>query len=201
MSKTFPAITTLVGTMVGAGILAIPYAVAKSGFFIGVIIMALVALLMILIYLYLGEISLRTKEFHQVTGLAGKYLGKKGKYWMFAATALGIYAAIIAYLIAEGESLSILLFSHASYSLHFSIAFWLLMSILTYFGSKTFRKGEMLGFFLIIFTIISIILLYFSKINISNLSYISLPNFFSPFGVILFAFLGFSAIPEVERVL
>ena len=125
MSKTFPAITTLIGTMIGAGILAIPYAVSKSGFFIGLITMFIVALLMILVYLYLGEISLRTKEFHQITGLAGKYLGKKGKYWMFAATVFGIYAALLAYLIAEGQSLSFLFFSNTNYSLQLGIAFWI----------------------------------------------------------------------------
>ena len=82
-SKFFPALAVLVGTIIGAGFLGIPYVVAKSGFIPGLAYLVFVFLFILLVKLYLGETILRTKGNHQLTGYAEKYLGKKGKYLMF----------------------------------------------------------------------------------------------------------------------
>ena len=54
----YEAIATLVGCTIGAGILGIPYVVAKSGFLIGFIDIVLIGLAVMLINLYLGEVVL-----------------------------------------------------------------------------------------------------------------------------------------------
>jgi len=201
MARTFAAVSVLIGTIIGAGILGIPYVVMRSGFLIGVINMILVAIIMLFIYLYLGEIGLRTKENHHLSGYAEKYLGKKGKIIMFIAFAFGIYASTIAYLIGEGESLSFMFFENTNYALQFGIAFWLLLSIMAYFGLKALKDGEELGMIIIFILIISITVLYWNKIDVSNLTYNNPSLFYVPFGVMVFAFLGFASIPEVERLL
>ena len=201
MNKTFIAIATLIGTVIGAGILGIPYVVMKSGFGIGVATLILVAITITIIHLYLGEITLRTKENHQLAGYAEKYLGKKGKIVMFLAFSFGIYAALVAYLIGEGESFSYLFFGTSEYSIYLGIAFWIILSLLTFIGMKALEDGEEIGVTLIFILIISITVLYCNKIDISNLTYNNPQFFFAPFGVILFAFLGFAAIPEIERIL
>lgn len=78
--KTFSAVSTLVGTIIGAGILGIPYVVMQSGFGIGILNIITVYGMMILISLYTGEIVLRTKTHHQMIGYASIYLGKKEKF-------------------------------------------------------------------------------------------------------------------------
>jgi tyrosine-specific transport protein len=189
------------GTIVGAGILGIPYVVSKSGFPIGVFHIVLIGILMAVTMLYLGEIVQRTKKNHQLPGYAEKYLGKKGKIWMFIALAFGIYSAILAYLIAEGRSLSLLIFHTPVYELQMGIAFWVVLSAITYFGIKALEEGEMVGVVLVFVTIVAISVFFANKIDWNNLSYIFPSNLFVPFGVILFAFLGFAAIPEIERIL
>src|SRR3989338_6366946 len=119
MSKTYQAISILDGTIIGAGVLGIPYVVMQSGFGIGLINIFLIAFVMTIILLYLGEIGLRTKADHHLTGYANLYLGKKGKILMFIAFVFGIYSALLAYLIGEGESFSQLIFSSPQYSLNF----------------------------------------------------------------------------------
>lgn len=200
-SKTFIAVSALIGTIVGAGFLGIPYAVMQSGFLIGLAHLIVIALIVCLTILYLGEVSLRTKENHQLSGYAEKYLGKTGKKIMFFAVAFGVYSAILAYLIAEGESLSVLIFGDLSYSLQMSFIFWFFLSLLGYFGLKALKKSESIGIMLLFFFIISISILLANKIELSNLSYINFNYFMNPFGVIIFAFLGFTAIPEVKRIL
>ena len=80
-TKTFIAgLAILIGTAIGAGILGIPYVVAKSGFLIGLGYIILLGLIILLVNLYLGEIILRTKGKHQLGGYAKKYLGKTGAF-------------------------------------------------------------------------------------------------------------------------
>ncbi len=201
MSKTFAGLCILMGTIIGAGILGLPYVIMKSGYFIGALHIILIAVIMAIIMLYLGEIALRTKVNHQLPGYAQKYLGRNGKKWMFIATAFGIYSAITAYLIGEGRSLSYLLFDSASYQFQMGLLFWLFLSAITYFGIKALEEGEIIGVTFVFVMIISISVFFANKVDITNLSYIFPTNLFVPFGVVLFAFLGFSAIPEIESVL
>jgi amino acid permease len=200
-NKFLPALAILVGTAVGAGYLGIPYVVAKSGFLPGIALLVFVALFMLAIQLYLGEVSLRTRGNHQLTGYAEKYLGKTGKMLMFFSMIFGIYSALAAYLLAEGKSISYVIMGDENYTFVFSIIFWVLMSGLTYVGLKALKKYEKIGMMLVLATIALIAALFFKGINFENLTYFNSQNIFLPFGVILFSFLAFSAMPEVERVL
>lgn len=201
MSKAFAALCVLMGTIIGAGMLGLPYVISKAGFLIGAAHLIIVGTLMCTLMLYLGEIALRTKKDMQLPGYAQKYLGKKGRVLMFISLCIGIFSAVTAYLIAEGLSLSYLFFNSSAYQFPLGIAFWIFMSTLVYLGLKTLERAEMVGITLIFITLISIAVFFGGKINPANLSYINLSNAFIPFGVVLFAFLGFSAIPGVERVL
>ena len=143
-NKLAIAVTTLVGTVVGAGILGIPYVIAKTGFLYGALLIILIGLAYVFVNLFVGEIVLRTKKQHQLPGLAEKYLGKKGKKIMFFAMVFGIYSALLAYLIGEGESFSHLIFGHTAYAIYFGFAFWLLMVLLLTKGkTKIYRISGM----------------------------------------------------------
>jgi amino acid permease len=200
-NKFIPALATLVGTVIGAGFLGIPFVVAKSGFLIGCFFLLFIFLFMLLIKLYLGEVSLRTKGNHQLAGYAEKYLGKTGKYLMFFAMIFGIYSALIAYLIGEGQSLSYIFFGNFNFSFILSIVFWIILSYLTFIGLKALKKYEKISMFIIFLLFILIFFKYSGKINFENLIYVHTQNLFLPFGIILFSFLGFSAMPEVKRIL
>ena len=195
--RVLSSASILIGMIVGAGYLAIPYVVMKSGFVIGLVNMIIVGLLIMLTMLYLSEVILRTKKQHQIVGYAEQYLGKTGKRMMTFSMTIGICAALIAYLTAQGESWSHLLFNTAQYSLHSAIIFWLVMSALSYFGLRVLKKEAPIGIILITIMVILIAFTTASKINIDNLTYINPANFFIPFGVILFSFLGYSSLPEV----
>src|SRR3989344_5504492 len=99
----FTASAILIGTTIGAGFLAIPYAIAKSGFFVGLFYLVFLGLVILYLNLALGEIGLRTQGQHQLTGYAQRYLGKWGKRLMFFSMIFGIYAAILAYLTGVGN--------------------------------------------------------------------------------------------------
>lgn len=199
--KSFIAISTLTGTVIGAGFLGIPYVVAKSGFFIGLGWMFLISMMMLLINLNIGEICLSTKTVHQIPGYASKYLGKKTKIFIFLAAIFGLYAALIAYLLGEGESLSFIFTSSTRYALLAGIIFWFLVAIITFGGIRRFKRVEPLAVLAVFLVTLLLGIINWNKINFSNLTYTNPSFLFLPFGVVLFAFLGISAIPEMRRVL
>jgi amino acid permease len=199
--KLFAAVATMTGTIIGAGFLGIPYVVAKSGFLIGIIQIILIGIVILIAKLYLGEILLRTEKTHQLPGLARIYLGKWGYRIMFFSLLFGIYSALVAYLIGEGQSLSYLFTGSLDYALYFAVGFWLILSFFVHKGIKALKKGESIGLILVFSMLILILILFSWKIKVGNVSTFDFNYAFFPVGVIMFALLGFSAIPEVLREL
>jgi len=189
---------TLTGATVGAGILGLPYAFSKSGFFIGAFWLLLLGSIMIFVNLSLGEVTLRTKKIHQIPGYAKKYLGKSCEKIMYFSVMFGIYSALLAYLIGEGQSFSKLFFGHIDYAIYFAIGFWIVMTMLLHEGLKGLKKVELFGVLIIIGIIVMMFFWFSQSINISNLNYSDYSNLFFPFGIVLFALLGFTSIPELR---
>jgi len=199
MNKKFWATTfTLSGTIIGAGILGLPYVFSKSGFLIGVFWLIFLGIIILYINLCLGEITLRTRGRHQLTGYAEKYLGIWGKRIMFFAMIFGVYSALLAYLIGEGESFSKLIPGNIN-PLIFGILFWLVLTILLQEGLRGLKKVETYGVLAVILIIFGIFIYFFPQINHPNLVTFDKQNFTLPIGVILFALLGFSSIPELRQ--
>ncbi len=202
-SNLFAAIATLTGTIIGAGILGLPYVFAQSGFLIGMINLIVLGILILFVNLYLGEVILRTKGKHQLPGYAEKYLGKKGKIAMLVSSLAFLYGALTAYVLGEGEVLSFVFTGSTSYIILFGLAFLGIMSILIYSGLKTLEKGETFGLIAISLMIIIIFFFFLPKVDWNNFSFISSNpiKWFMSYGVILFAFLALSALPEVREEL
>ena len=199
MKKEVPeAISLLTGCTIGAGVLAIPYVIAKSGFLTGLAVLILIGLAILVINLYLGEVILRTKGDHQLPGYSKIYLGKTGWILNFIAMILGIYGAIIAYLIGEGLALKAIFGGN---ELYYSILFFIVVSILIYKGIKTIAFSELFLAGLTIAIILSIILVALGYFNLNNLKEFSPGKLFIPYGVILFAYLGTASIPEMRETL
>mgnify|MGYP001616560226 CR=1 FL=1 len=201
-NKIFLAgLSILIGTAIGAGVLGIPYVVAKSGFLIGLSYIVLLGGIILLANLYLGEIVLRTKGNHQLGGYAKKYLGKTGKLFMSFAFIFGIYSAILAYLVGISESFSFLFYGNFNYSILIGILFGIFMSYLLWRGLKALKNFEKFGVSAIFILFILIAVFFTKKIYLENLTMINANFFFLPFGVVLFALLSFSAIPEINLIL
>jgi len=199
VNKKFWATTfTLTGTIIGAGILGLPYVFAKSGFLIGFAWLIFLGLIMIITKLYLGEVVLSTSGKHQLTGYAKKYLGKKGEKIMLLTMLFGIYSALLAYLIGEGESLSQLFSGSTNYAIFFAIGFWLIMTFLLRKELEGLKKVETWGVLGIIAIIVGIFIYFLPSLSLSNITQINTSFTFFPIGVILFALLGFVTIPELK---
>ena len=201
----YRAVTTLVGTIIGAGILAIPYAIMKAGFLTGLLNLVVLSAASFLIYLFTGEIVLRTEGNHQLPGYAEKYLGKVGSMLMAFAMIFGIYGALVSYIIGVGRTftelfgmqdvlLNFLGFSF-QFNFIFSILFFIFVSFVVYIGLKMVGKSELIMSSLIIIALLSVSLLSLPRLEISNLMSFNFSRILTPYGVILFALSGAVAFP------
>ena len=194
----YEAVAMLIGTTIGAGVLGIPYTFMKSGALVGMAYILVLGLIVLAMNLYVGEISLRTKSNHMLAGYAEKYLGKWGKGIMASAVAFGIYGALVAYLVGEGEVLSALF---GNTPMFWSILFFIAFSSLLYFKLEVIAESDLLMSSIMILLMISLALFSIPHANLENLQGIDTSNLFLPYGIIFFALLGASAIPEMKAEL
>lgn len=194
---------TLIGTTVGIGIFGIPFAFIKSGFLTGIFFLILLGAINLILNLAFGEMTLRTEGFHQLAGYTEVYLGNVWKKIVLFSLSLGIYAAILAYVIISGEFLTNIV-SISSVSLSpftLSTLFFIIVSLLILGGLKTISRFE---FFMsgALMAIIAI-LVFFSlpKIDLSPIPLIRKEFFFLSYGILLFALQGSSAIPLQREIL
>src|SRR3989344_9381038 len=199
MKKELPfleAIAVLVGTIIGAGILGIPYVAYRAGFLTTIIVMTVIYLAVLLINLHIGEIVLSTKKLHQLTGYAEKYLGKWGKTAMFFSVIIGFYGALLAYLIGEGEVLAALT---GGSPIVYSLLFFAFASLLVYLGLRVIKETEFLLTMVILFIVVVIAFWGLKDLNWTNLLEFSPAKLLIPYGVIFFSIGGASAMPQMRE--
>ena len=196
------ATAVLVGTMVGVGVFGIPFAFSKAGFWVGFLFLIFAAFVTIFLDLMYGEIALRTHERHQITGYTAKYLGPWFKRLIFFSIALSLYSALLAYTVIIGDFLSNIFspFFYASQA-SYSLTFFVIASFLILRGMKSISWLELSLVVLYISVVVSIFLVGLGKIEFSNFSGAQSEFWFLPYGVLLFAFAGFSAIPIQRGIL
>lgn len=203
----FGAVLTLVGTIIGAGILGLPYVFARAGFLTGLAVTGFVAIFFIYMYLSLGEAILRTKGEHQLPGVTERYFGRKGKSIFFIVMLLSSYGSLVAYLLASGRAFHNLfsgffaLSGVLNHPVFYSTIFFIVMSFLIIKGLNTIMSSELLVTSLLLISIIFIFIISFSSIDYSNLSNFESGNLFMPYGAIFFAFMGFTTVPESIRIM
>jgi amino acid permease len=188
------AVMLMVGTVAGASILGLPYVFAKVGFWTGVITLLLIGFAATLMSLYIGELTLRSRERHHLSGYAIQYFGKKGEYFTILIETFGLYTAVIAYLIAIGLALANIF---GGSPIIFGTIFFVLASPIIFIGMTRFDKTE---------TLISaakfIVLLFLTgafafTVKPENLTGLQFGKIFFPFGIVLFACMGYTAIPKM----
>lgn len=189
------AIGTIIALVIGAGILGIPYVVARAGFWNGFLQIFIIGCLMALLNLFVGEVVLSTKGKHQLVELAEMYLGEAWEKLMFIIFTLGHYGALLAYLIGI-KTVLVAMFGTAGITI--SLLMFAGLALLLLLRLHMIAKVETL-LTVIMVSLIGIVCLYlFPSVNFNNLTTIDSEPL-GAYGVILFAFMGFTIIPEIVQ--
>lgn len=194
----FTAVALMVSMIAGASILGFPYVFAQAGFLTGVVTLILIGVATTFMTLYVAEMDLNDKKVHHISGFAKKYFGNKGKYFTLLVETFGIYTAIIAYITAIGLALSNIFNVEP---LLMGSAFFVFAASLIFIGFKRFCKLDFSIAIIKIAILLFFIFVFFTNVETANVTDFQLSKIFAPFGIVLFACLGYNVIPEMKRIL
>lgn len=198
----FLAVSTLVGTVIGAGIFALPILVNKSGIWpFLILIIAMGAVQYFLNKIYAATI-LSTKNDHRIPGYVEEYAGKKYKNIVTLFSLLSGYGGLLAYLILGGIFLHNLLAPFLGGNLMFySLALFAIESLIVLAGLKSIARAEMAMSVMLVAVVVLIVTVCFSNFDQANVKITAWQYAFMLYGPVFFSLGGDAAIPEVCKLL
>lgn len=203
MRKFFEAIFVLSGMIIGVGMFAIPFSFLQAGFWVGAAELAVLSVVVLAMHLLYGEMVLGTPRFHRMPGYIRLYLGSRAAAVSWASTLFGVIGTLLAYL-AVGALFLSTIFSGAGWNPR-PVVWAVLMAgaggIITFFPlKKAARINGLLTVFEIGF-IAALAAYLLPNISPAHLTGARPEYLFFPYGVILFALVGGSVIPDMITVL
>lgn len=192
------AVFMITGLTIGAGILGLPYAVARVGLIPGVLCIVFIGLLMLALNLMIGEVATATKTDMQLPGLAGKYLGGWAKGLLSVVLVFGYYGTLLAYLVGESISLKALV---GGSELLWGVIFWSLASFIIWSGLHNVKKIDKIVSTLVMGLVVGVSLYLLPKGHFSGDILTSGLSLNLPIGVIIFALHATPAIAQAHALL
>ncbi len=195
-SKFIGSTLIVIGTTIGAGMLALPMVSASAGFFWSVILMTLIWIISTITGLLIIEINLALPIEHSTfNSMAGKTLGIPGKIATWVSYLFLLYAIISAYIIGESDILVQYLHTSFGINIHHvstAILFTTIFGIAVFWSTKAtdyFNRGliSLKGILVIIALIVTIPHIDINKLIINHAAsnmkylYIATPAFISAF--------------------
>jgi len=201
-NNIYKASAVLIGYVLGVGMFGMPYMISRAGlasFFFFVIALGLVQHFLHLIY---ANVIIVTKEYHQLPGYAGLYLGSPGKRLAAMAKLTGDIGALLAYIIITGIFLNELLSPYLGGSeFIYATVLFVLEATLIFFGIGMLARAELVMTLLMLLVVALISVKGWQFVDAGNFKVIDWRYALLPYGAMLFALDGNGAIPMVVRLL
>ncbi len=195
------AVFIIVGTQIGAGILALPYVLAHLGYFWGAVVLFTAAFFSTLTAIMLVEALYLSNPNYHYFDLASRYLGGWGKVLVLLILYAG-YGAMLAYVSALGEVMAATAQHYGWTGLEspvsWAVGFWAVISFAALFGLRSSGGLESILSFIIVLLVLTIFVWSIPHSH-PYLGRFDLPAFVTAFSVAIFAFYSHSIIPEIVR--
>lgn len=192
----------MIGAIIGVGVFGLPYAFAQSGFGLGLLELLCIGGILVTLQLMLGEVVVQTPGHHRLVGYVEMYVGPMWKWVTLTALGLGIWGAMLAYMVVGGTFLHLLLspvFGGEVAVYSYVVAG--IGTLLIYGGLTLASKIEYLVVLALLFLFTFIILASIPEISFSHYTTLDVSHAFIPYGVILFSLAGMGIVPELKDVL
>ena len=199
--RVLGCILLIIGTSIGAGILALPIVTAAAGFYYACLLLISCWIIMTLGAVFIMEVNLKMPLYSNLITMAKKTLGIPGQIITWITCLLLLYSLLAAYLSGgTGVVTSLLALVNISLS-HWinTLIFLLILGFIVYQGTRSIdwlNRGLMsakLGVFLLL------ILMAAPHVQTNNLVLGSFPKLFSAIMVVITSF-GFAVIIPSLRI-
>ncbi len=193
------AVGLLAGTIIGAGIFALPYIFSQIGILSGLFYLISFAFIYSILHSMYGKVLAVQEGNHQFFYLAHKYFSKGFANFASLAVLVELIFVMLVYLVLA-PTFAELVFGGSNSFLHL-ILFWLFSSVFIFLGLKVLEFADFAG----IISILAIILIVLftpqaGELTVPAFQKLNLPLFFLPFGPLLFSFAGRPAMHKVIEV-
>lgn len=199
LNRQIGSIFMIIGTEIGAGVLALPILIVHVGVYLGSVILIFAWALMLYTALLCCEANDAVEGDVSFATMARKFLGKGGKVFMTIVFWITLSSIAMAYISAAGSTFNHMFSMPEGLT---SAIFVIFFGICVIIGTKTvdYVNRVLLSFKLIAF-LIAIIML-FSAIKLINLSTSgSITSIISSFPAIVCAFILHNIIPTIRTYL
>jgi len=182
------------GTIIGAGILGLPYALAQGGFVIGALLLILGAFFAYLSAVQIGVMVYDKGPELPLPCIVRGYLGTRMAYITLGAILFSSYGALIAYPLAIGEITATLLHLPAWLG---GVLFIALMTGLLSLNLNESNKVDAAITLLLVMLLIWVLLSSSPQVKLENFLFFRPSRSLQAFGIVIFAFAGHVVIPSV----
>lgn len=201
MRSYFFGIAILVGTIIGVGMFSLPLITYKAGVGAFLFFIILFGCLQCYIHLLFIEIALRTKNVYRLPGYAGVYLGRKEKIFTAIVDLIGNYGALLAYIIIGGIFIFDLLGPYLGGDIFvYSLILFSIQALAVLIGLRMVASLELILSIILLIVVCLISVKGWSSIQLSNFTLFKISDIFLPYGAVLFAISGISAIPILRKL-
>lgn len=199
LKKAIFQVSILAGTIIGAGVFALPFVFDSAGIGAGFFYLALAFIALSVVYLMYADIVMRTKEQHRFLGYSAIYLGQRSFWPVLLMTIVETIFVLAIYLVLS-KSFSRLI-GVPSGDLEAVLFFWFISSLSIFLGLRRFAFLEMAATGGIIVIIGLIFFWGFDSLDTIDFGGLigNWRTFLLPLGPVLFALSGRVAIPTLVK--
>lgn len=188
------AVGIVVAATLGAGIFSLPYVFKEAGWLVGFIYLAVLAPAVIFAHVLYYRALARVDERNRLLGLVRKNLGG----WLFAPALIaivgGLILGLLGGLILGGKFIELIFPPLGGWGI---LIFWLLGSLPLALGNRRFAAIEVAGAILVFLLALLMFSAAVSGGGVFTLPAFQFKNIFLPFGAVLFALAGWTAVEPV----
>lgn len=199
LNRQIGSVFMIIGTEIGAGVLALPILIVHVGVFIGTIILIVAWALMLYTALLCCEANDAIEGDASFASMARQFLGKSGKAFMTIVFWITLSSIAMAYISAAGSTFSHMLSISGGLT---STVFVIIFGVCVIIGTRTvdYVNRALLSFKLIAFIVV--ILILFTDLKLVNLSTSgSIGSIISSLPAIAVAFILHNIIPTIRTYL
>lgn len=194
------AAAILAGAIIGAGIFSVPFVFASAGIIVASVVFAVVACIVLLLHLMFTEVVERTEGTYRLVGYADHYFGAWGKVVISISAVLGTTGALVAYLLVGSSFLSFLIAPFGFSETGILLGFWFTMALGIVLGMKSIARVDAILVGLLVALLSVLVAWGIPLVESENLVVTNWDKALVPFGVALFALIGFPVIPSIRDV-
>jgi tyrosine-specific transport protein len=191
----------LAGSILGVGIFGVPFVFAQSGIALGAVLLLFLAAVVVLLHLMYGEVIERTGEKHRLIGYVTVYFGNRARLLSTASVVLGGFGALVAYILVAQAFLNELFGPLFSEPLAWGLVFWVATALGVFAGVRSVARTEIILTIFLVLLFATIIVRGVPLVSAENLTSVHWGGVLAPYGVVLFALVGISAVPEVRAAI